>query len=223
MKQRFILIENIKEPIILELNKQPHREGYITINKADLANNIPYKLLKILAKRGLASSEEIGLRTNKRFCWHRLVACLYYNCIGKFVHHIHKDSRNINDITNLIVLNEIEHKSIDNDRINYLERGLEIQKNLKDNFFKPNKQTLANNDHIILKILILKKKGLNNRRIIKKLKTKIKQTKVYEHIKTFFYIDDFLRWLESEQNKPIQRLNEKIRKRWQKIIDFESL
>ena len=223
MKKRFLLIENIKVPIILELQKQPHKEGYITINKADLANNIPLKLRKILAQRGLASNEEIGMKTNKRFCWHRLVACLYYNCIGRFVHHIYKNSLDTNDITNLIVVDEKQHKSIDNDKKNCIRRGLKIQKILKDELFKQPKQTLANNDNIILKILELKKQGHSNKKIIKKLQSKIKQTKIYEHVKTFFYVDDFLKWLESKQNKPIHMLNEKTSKRWRKIIAFEGL
>ncbi len=220
-KRRFMLVENIEKPILVELKELAHRENYVTFEKFNLKNFIPLNLYKKIAKNGLYKLATKGFdKINSRFGLHRLVCSLFSNIEHMEIHHINKIP-NINNIVNLLPVTKALNEKLDHSDDETLVKFL--QKEYKSSVIKAPKQTLAQNDSIILKVLGLKEKGLKTKKIVKCLKSKIKQTSVYKISKTFFYSKEFLKWLESDMNKPIQELDEKFRKRWERIIEFECL
>ena len=220
--KRFLLIENISQPILLELKPTPNTDGYITMSKKHLNKNLPKKIIKSFASRGYASPIEIGLKTNKSFCWHRLVACLYYNCLGKEIHHIMPEDITCNDITNLIPVNKSFHTSLHNMDLSLsISLAREVQSVLRRKYYTE-KQTVASNAELIFQILKLKNDGINPNQIIKKVKRSIKKSKVYEILSIFYYSKSFIEWLETQENKEFTELYGNLSESWIKILEFED-
>lgn len=218
---RFILVENIEEPIIKELKALPHPDGYITMSKAELAKIVGDKLYNKLVCRGIATTKEIGYRKNNRFSWHRLVACIYYNCLDKEVHHINK-VRIDNNIKNLIPLEKQEHAQIENlDEENARNLALDILCSLKAKL-KRKRQTVANNVDLIHEILECSMCGYKTTKLIKKYRHYIKKSSIYEIVKKGYYFSMFLYWLQNKEQQAWGRLNGNSLKRWIKIIEFEN-
>ena len=220
--KRFILIENIKNPILLELKIVPNSDGYITISKKHFNKNLPIKIVKKLANKGIASTIEIGLKTDKSFCWHRLVACLYYNCLEKEVHHIMSEDITCNDITNLIPVSKSFHTSLHNMDLSLsISLAREEQSVLRRKYYIE-KQTIASNAELIFQILKLKNDGIKPNQIIKKVKKSIKKSKVYEILSIFYYSKSFIEWLKTQENKEFTELYGNLSKSWIKILEFED-
>lgn len=64
---------------------------------------------------------------------------------------------------------------------------------------------------------------MKTEKIIKKLKGKIRKSKIYEHLKTFFYREEFLKWLKNQNNTETSTLDGNFQKRWQFILQFEDI
>ena len=64
---------------------------------------------------------------------------------------------------------------------------------------------------------------MKTKKIIKKLKGKIKKSKIYEHLKTFFYREEFLKWLKNQSYTKNSALDGNFKKRWQFILQFEDI
>lgn len=213
----FIIIENILTPIFIELKQVKNKDGYITIDKNFYSKVIPQKIREKLAKRGLCLTYATGMKNNKSLCLHRLITCLYFNCINKEVHHINKNKID-NYITNLIPLDAISHKRIDNDLLNGVNFAINEQEQLKSKL-KKTRTTLANNEQILYEILSLKNKQLPVKKIIKIIK-KIRKSKIYEIINYFYYSNEFKIWLKMQQNQTFQELYGKFFNEWKNVINY---
>ena len=215
-----IIIENISKPIFATLKVQPSADDYITINKNDLFKVIPKKLYMSLAKQGLATTVKIGLKRNKRFSWHRLICCGYYNCLGREVHHIDKNPKN-NGIINLVPISRDFHMRLDKNVgeayiYSRLLQNLELNK-------KKNKNTLAKNVLVILDVLRMKSEGRKTCDIVKSLSAKIKKSTVYNILKKYYYAEEFLKWLNSQEQQCFTDLDGNFCKRWDGILKFDSM
>ena len=219
---RFILVENVSKPIISELKLVPNSDGYITMNKSELSKILGEKQYKHLAERGLAMTEETALSLNNRFCWHRLVACVYYNCLGKEVHHINKAVTD-NNINNLVPLKKSEHQIIENmDAENGKNSSLWYQEQEKLKIMKQKRKTVASNDNVIEEIIKCFAQGYSVSDIVKKLNRRVKKSSVYKIIGRFHYVKEFLFWLDNYEQQACERLNGNSKKRWEKVIEFEN-
>lgn len=195
----FLIIENIKNPIIKELKTLKNKDGYIVVSKKDFSQKISLKIRKKLAKRGICFTVENGLKCNKYFCLHRLVACLYFDCIGLEVHHINKNTL-CNSILNLVPLTPDFHKLVDND----LKNGENFAKDVQNHLFSKKKkrnQTVANSDNVICEILKYKTCGFPTPKIIDKIQKYAKKSKIYEILNFYYYLEDFIKWLKIQHNQ----------------------
>lgn len=156
----YILIDNLKENILIKLKTTPHAEKYIIFPKNNLKDKIPKRAYKALAKNGLyATFENAFNKNNKPFLLSRLVTCQYQNTLGLEVHHIYKDL-NQNNINSLLPVEKDIHKSIHalpiEEGIKESNRLLDIQ---KKEIFNPRKNM---NFYTFLYYFILFIKKLNN-------------------------------------------------------------
>jgi len=219
---RYIIVENIDKPFVKELKTTLNNDGYVVFKRKDLADIIPRGLYKNLINRGLTMTKERGMCINdKQCCWHRLVACLYYNCLGKEVHHINKDILS-NEIMNLIPLPNDKHKIIDKDDRNGYNFSIAIQQQ-KIKKLNSKRNTLANNDAIIKQVLLLKAQGLKPRTIVKMMSSKICKSKVYQMLKMFYYAKEFLYKLEYREAEMFIDFYGKRWMSWRKIVKFDVL
>lgn len=220
--KRFLLIENISQPILLELKTMPNADGYITISKKHFSSNLPKKIIKSFANRGYTSTIEIGLKTNKSFCWHRLVACLYYNCLEKEVHHIMLEDKTCNDITNLIPLKKDFHNNLHKIDLAFATSLAKNEQTILRKKSFNEKQTVANNNELLLNILKLKNTGMKSKLIVLKMQKLIKKSKIYEILSFYYYSKEFLKWLKIQQEQCFTELYGNLSKSWNKIIEFEA-
>lgn len=151
--QRFILIENIEEPILVELKRNLINKKYIAFNRSNLENFLPKNLFKKLVKKGLYSSEKAknSIKDNL-FSLQRLVACLYKNITSLEIHHIDKNKFN-NTITNLLSISKKEHEELDGLPV---EEGIAESYKMQSKQIKNSRNTLAKNYELVLKILKLR-------------------------------------------------------------------
>jgi len=219
----YVLIENIKKPIIVELKRASHVDNYVVFMKKNLRDNIPVDLYNSFVERGLCSNIENGRKeADLRVGIYRVVLCLYQNILGQDIHHIYKDIE-LNDITNIVPLEVSPHKRIDKIEIEKgIAESLAIQKEQKCKIFKE-KQTLANNKEIILELLKMKLQQISPKDIALKMKNKIGRSKVYEHLRFFFYNEIFSKWLENKTEQELSELNGFLPKRWALALRFEDI
>lgn len=159
---KYMYVGNIKKPVVVELEQDANSGGYIVFRKSNL-DKIPKPLRKIIFKGGLYEKTESAHNDyDNLFSLHRLVVCCYTNIVGIRTHHILKDVKR-NNITNLIPLPHDKHTEIDRMPT---ERGIEesekVQLELRNKLFKPKRNTLANDDDLILDILKMKGKADEN-------------------------------------------------------------
>lgn len=219
----YILIENIEKPILIELRRAPHKDNYVVFCKDDLRHNIPKALFNALIKNGLYEKAVNGLKKNNSyFGLSRLVACLYQNIIGVRVHHIHKNV-GLNDVTRLLPVRENIHDILDALPVDEgVKKSIEIQIRQKKKIFK-HRNTLASDDDLILDILKMRGAKIESKKIIKKMKGKIGRSKIYEHIKFFFYSHEYLKLVENKTEQELSAINGFPSKSWAKILDYEGI
>lgn len=150
--KRYILIENIKEPILVELAEGSNGSGYIVFPKSNL-DKLPQGLRIKLINNGLYKSIESAKNSfDSYFNLHRLVLCLKQNIVGFIVHHI-VNNPEINNICNLLKVTEKEHTYIHGlgnevgQAESYKKQGEQVKKS---------RATLAKNYELVLKILKLR-------------------------------------------------------------------
>lgn len=217
----YIIVENIDMPVFQELKVILNGDKYAVVDKSNFSKILPLKIRKKLAKRGLCSTVDIGLKTNKYFCLHRLIACLYFNCLNLQVHHINKNISD-NHISNLVPLTTDFHKVVDND----LRNGEAFAKNTQFQLLNKCKKfnlTVANNENILKEIIELKNASISIKEIINKLKRFIKKSKVYEICNFFYYSKEFIKWLELQSNCEFSQFYGKCHNFWFKTLQFEKL
>jgi hypothetical protein len=90
---------------------------------------------------------------DNQFGLHRLVACLYQNTLNHEIHHIDKNNQR-NDTCNLVKVKRDKHVWIDKLPISEGKRiSIGMQAEQKRIIFKSPRQTLAQNENLILEIL----------------------------------------------------------------------
>lgn len=58
--------------------------------------------------------------------------------------------------------------------------------------------------------------------IIDRFKNKVGKSKIYEHLRLFFYREEFLQWYKKYVNNELSPLDGNFKERWQFILDFEK-
>lgn len=64
---------------------------------------------------------------------------------------------------------------------------------------------------------------MKTKAIAKRLKGKMCRSKVYEHLRLFFYHQEFLKWLKSSIGKELSAIDGNFSKRWRYIHQFEDI
>ena len=154
--KRYLYVGNIKKTQLIELEQDANSGGYIVFRKSNL-KTLPKGLKEILFKNGLFEHIEAAYRKyDNLFTLHRLVLCCYEKIANLEVHHILKDVI-FNSIINLIPISKENHIKIGKQ---FEEQGIaeseKVQLRLRNKIFKPKKNTLANDDDLILEILNMK-------------------------------------------------------------------
>lgn len=218
----YLLIENIAEPILIELKILPHNDGYLIFWKNNIRDNIPKSLYNKLVKRGLSQSQAVGETTNdKRTSVYRLVACLYQNILGLDVHHMKKNV-NLNSINELVPVEIDYHRKV-LDKLppeECITESLKLQQEWKKKIFDK-RSTLAQNGDIIKNVMELLKSGKNPFQIEELVKG-IKSRKIYDHKNYFYYWDDFIKWYENQTETDISEIDANFKNRWKHVLDFEK-
>lgn len=153
----YLLIENIKKPYLAKAKHYSNKDGYYTANKTIFNNK---RLKSKLHNNGLHAkkkNKENDYPTS--FLIHRLVSCLYQNIFDYEIHHINKANQQ-NNVCNLVKLRQKRHRWVESLPINIgIAISLRMQRRQKRKMFKVKRQTLAQNERLILEIL---KKENNN-------------------------------------------------------------
>jgi len=220
-KKYYVVICNLKNNICFELPVNVQANNYARFYKNSLKHSIPLKLYKKLIKRGLFLNLSVGNNSKNSECTiHRLVACLYYKCLGKEIHHISKNKTE-NHICNLIPVSKKLHIHLDNidmesNLYNSELEQIELLKKLKS------RTTLAKNDGLIYEILENFSKGSTILELIQQYKCKVKKSTIYNLVAKYILFEDFIIWLESHALTCNEELNGKLSSNWDNIIHFEQ-
>lgn len=197
--QHKIFVENIKQPIIINLEAEAKGDGYF-IFKTNVLKQLPPKLLSKLLKQGLFMTDnkdrDISITTTSI---HRLVCCIHHNCKGLEVHHINKDVGD-NSFFNIVPVTSDINKQIEclyrHDKEQAINIGRELLNQLEENKQnKHKKKYLTNNDRLIKNIIEFGV-GRTFKEMYKRFKKDIK-TKQYlrDILSYFFYALEFIQWL----------------------------
>lgn len=150
--ERYVLIENIERPVLIKLDEDWHKDGYIIFRKRNLYK-LPKQVKKYLIKNGLYKSIESANNSHDNlFNLHRLVLCLYVNIVGYIVHHI-ENNVNINNISNLVRVTQAKHDEIE---LLGLDAGKKESYREQKRLCKLKRKTLAEDEELVLKILKLR-------------------------------------------------------------------
>lgn len=202
--------------------------GYDKISRDFLKDLLPNGF-GILVKRGSYQSGKDSPKESSLYL-HRVIAGLYYNIVGKEIHHLNKIETQ-NDIWNLVPMEQGIHQEIDGwkDFEKGFNRSIELKKELQiAQFFKEYesqsraKWSNQSSDGVILMILKLKTSGLSTKKIIKMMKGKAGEKKVREHLRTFCLAKEFSEYLELQLNEEFSDLYAKLDEKWRYVISWEK-
>ena len=95
-----IIVENIKNPKVVNLSQVRNDDNYVVFRKHDLCRQLGLlNLYTYLVNNGLYKNIDAGLnKYNNQFSIHRLVFCIYLDIKNREIHHISKDIEARNDI-----------------------------------------------------------------------------------------------------------------------------
>ena len=218
----FMLIENIPNPILIELERAKNPK-YPTYGKDSVRNFIPTDLYNTLASNGLF--EKLKTAHNEHdseFGIYRLQYCLYANILGNEIHHIDKQKKN-NKLKNLVKMKLRFHRKVDNMPIpEGIRVSLAEQLKQRKEIFKPKKQTLARNAKLIVQILQLKE-NMSVSEVLEEIDNKLGKSSVYGILKFYFYSAEFVAELKAKRDKTFPPLDGNFKKRWENVLEFEEL
>lgn len=213
----YLIVENCDNPQKIYLKLYDTASEYLKSRKHCIDNICP-EVFTLLLNRGLYMKRDTGIDGDNLFSLHRLNMSLYTNISGIYeVHHNNKHKEQ-NEISNLTPIHKDIHKKLD------LMQGDEfiVNTNILHNQFKTDiikhpKNTLANRDKNILNILY----GLNIGKSVKELESKkIRKTKIYEIKKTYYYLKDFIQYLENIINMTFEEFNGKALLNWKNTYPY---
>lgn len=202
--------------------------GYYKIDRDFLIEFLPPENFNILIKRGIYISGKDSESESDVYI-QRLIGALYYCVVGLELHH-HMKFLAQNEINTLIPLEKRTHRKID--RMNFdkgFKKSLEYEKKLQVKQFAlseesklKSRNTLQNREVTIKKILELKVGGMNFDEIFVAMDGKICDKKIREHINLFPLAEEFLAYLDSQENKEFPDLYSDLDKQWRYIIAWEK-
>ena len=219
-----ILVENCKNPSIVEINKFKGKTNvYERFNKNALKTHLEPKTFNTLINNGLFQNLESGKSIIDNITtMHRLSSCIYSNISGLEIHHGNKRKCS-NQISNLTPIEKSLHDEIDMlDEPEFSIRTKELHNEFKKSLKVQKRNTLSSRDEIILAILLDFDNALTPSEIASKWKNKIGLTKIYEIKNHYFYLKDFLKFLYSLMFKEKWTLNENYDCQWEYIKEFEE-
>ena len=189
MRKRFLIIENIKNPMIIELKFFSNNSNYLVCPLSELSQ-LPNRIKKLILKQGLFMTEKADReKYNPLITLHRLV--------------IDKNKRN-NHISNLFPITQEE-----NNKYELLEEqeqvkiGKDQYKKFiqKQNHIKLNRRNTLSNNNDLQKDILLFSVDNSIKRVIKKFRTKIKTPQTIRNIiHYYFYAEAFINWLKTFNN-----------------------
>lgn len=217
----YLLVENCKNPQFIHLKRSSTNSHYYTFNKNVLKVNMP--AFKRLVKNGLFKNIKSGFsELNNLASIHRLNMCLYKNILTLEVHHNDKNKQN-NSITNLTPIDEYRHDELDlMEEPEFSILTSKYNKEFIEELKSTERDTLASRDNIVLEVLMLLNKNLKPSTISKILKNKIKKSKIYEIKSYFYYLSDFITYLNSYASSCVSSFNGKLGCQWNLIFNFEE-
>lgn len=215
----YLIVENCKTPLFIQLKITDKESDYVKIDKIALKNALPKNILEILAKNGLCTTVENTTKEGTNpFTIHRLTMCLYKNILGLTVHHNDKDKLN-NVINNLTPLEAWKHQKLDTQpEPKYYFETSEFHETFVDEYFKQKRDTLASRGRNLLTILNKLHKGYPIKEIVSK---EYKKSKVYEVKRHFYYLNEFIKFLITFKRLTREKLNGKPDSIWDDIYFFE--
>lgn len=218
--ENYLIIENCDNPQKIYLKLYDPASEYLKSRKHCIDNICP-EVFTLLLNRGLYMKYDAGLKGDNLFSLHRLNMCLYTNISVIYEVHHNNKHKDQNEISNLTPIHKDIHKELD------LMQGEDftINTNILHNQFKTNiikhpKNTLANRDKNILNILY----GLSIGKSVKELESKkIRKTKIYEIKKNYYYLKDFIKYLENIMNITFEEFNGNPLLNWKNVYPYNPL
>lgn len=193
---------------------------YETSYKFNLKNKLDKNIYNYFAENGLYENKAKAYNdNNSQFAIHRLVSSTYSNINNLQIHHIDKCKKN-NNMYNLLPISKETHLHLDNLP---LEQCIIESQKLHDNYsFKLpiSKDTLSTNNELIK--IILQHPELTAKKLEKLLHKKIKSSTISKYRQLYKYPDEFLQWLEINENKGYSELCRNLGKHWDNLVQFEQ-
>lgn len=217
----YLIVENCKTPLFIELKITDKHSEYVKIDKVALKNVLPKNILYTLAKNGLCTTIENTMKEGTNpFTIHRLTMCLYKNILGLTVHHNDKNKYN-NAITNLTPLDNFTHQKLDvKPEPAFTQLTQKYNKEFEVKYFKAKRNTLANRGENLLTILQKLHEGHQVKDIVSK---QYKKSKIYEVKSHFYHIKEFTIYLKTFNSPTRRELNGKVNTIWKDIYNFEKI
>lgn len=223
--ERFIFTIEKSKIKKYEIATSNNYSNYIVVNKEFLQRILPAKLYKIFVNNGLALSVKVGINEKGQCSWHRLVMCLYFSILSYEVHHIDTDEQ-YNSVINLTPIEKEEHIAIHtiNNKKKLIKQGLNIRNAYIRYFNGLKRQTLVNNEEIVLSVLKAKCSGKKIKEIHKIINKKISIRSISNILKKYSsYRNGFIESLETHKILPFPDLNAKYKKRWSEVYEYKRI
>lgn len=208
-----------------EIDTSVNPANYIVVNKEFLQKILPAKLYKIFVNNGLALSIKVGENTKGQCSWHRLIMCLYFNILSYEVHHIDTNEQ-YNSVINLTPIKKEEHIAIHtiSNKKELIKQGLNVRNAYIRYFNGLKRQTLVNNEEIVLSVLKAKCSDKKIKEIHKIINKKISIRSISNILKKYSsYRSEFIESLEKQKIKQFPDLNAKYKKRWGKVYKYKRI
>lgn len=215
----YLIVENCKKPLVVELKLADKNSEYVKFDKVAFRKMLPKNIFNILANNGLCTTVKNTLKNESNLLTvHRLTMCLYKNILGLTVHHNDKDKRN-NVITNLTPLDNFTHQRLDvKPEPTFTQLTQKYNKEFEIEYFKSRRNTLASRVQNIITILYKLYEGHQTKKIVSK---KYKKSRIYEIKNHFYYLNEFIEFLETFTNPVRNGFNGKTNSTWEDIYFFE--
>ena len=208
-----------------EIDTSINDSNYIVVNKDFLDRILPKRIYETFVKQGLALSIKVGKNTKGQCGWHRLIMCLYFCIISFEVHHIDTDVQN-NNLQNLTPIQKEKHITIHtiSDNKELVRCGEKIRNAYIKYFNGLKRQTLVNNEEIVLSVLKAKCMGKKIKEIHKIINKKISIRSISNILKKYSsYRNEFIESFETHKILPFPDLNAKYKKRWGEVYEYKRI